>query len=184
MIIIIGKDGTRRHEPDDYVLQDGETAYTPRYLMDHDPSASGRTQSSEKRYSWDGNTKFQLRRPGFRRYQDQGILAGIRDPAGPPEGHVTEQAAFQGCSRHDAQLGQPLASSAIGALPPYAIKRVNLSAGSFVRTSASSRPSSKSLLFTVISNFLSGKSARTSSSDGINATPRPRNGNDLPLSAV
>jgi hypothetical protein len=65
MIIIIGKDGSRRYEDDKYVLQDGEVAYIPRYLMDHDPSASGRS-TPEKRYAWDGNTGFQLRRPGFR----------------------------------------------------------------------------------------------------------------------
>jgi hypothetical protein len=64
MIIIIGKDGQRRHEPDGYVLQDGESALIPRYVMDH--GSSGHTQSIAKRYAWDGSTAVQLRRPGWR----------------------------------------------------------------------------------------------------------------------
>jgi hypothetical protein len=67
-MIVIGKDGNRRYEDEDYILADGEAMYIPHYLMDHDPSgSSSRTvvHDGEKR-TWNGNSTVQLRRPGFR----------------------------------------------------------------------------------------------------------------------
>jgi hypothetical protein len=84
-MIIFDKDGIPRHKPDDYVLQEGEELFfrrstlpdgtlpdggsirRPLYLMDGSGERHATShQSPEKRYAWDGNTSFQLHRPGFR----------------------------------------------------------------------------------------------------------------------
>jgi hypothetical protein len=72
-MIVIGKDGRPREEPDDYVLQPGESFRRPMFLMDHDTSGRGRTfvhddaaqDAGDKPHTWNGRG-LALHRPGFR----------------------------------------------------------------------------------------------------------------------
>jgi hypothetical protein len=100
------------HRPGDYggVLQSAQVGLLvdARGILTTPVRSDGENLSPDARhFSWKrcGQPKKWC---NIRRCQNQSILARIRDPAGPPNKHVTEQAAFQGCSRHNAQLGQPL----------------------------------------------------------------------------
>jgi hypothetical protein len=73
MMIVIGKDGIPREEPDGYILQDGESFHRSLYLMDHDTSGRGRTfvhdaaaqDVGDNPHTWNGRG-LALHRPGFR----------------------------------------------------------------------------------------------------------------------